>query len=83
MSCNELIMPQSCCKPVDKKIFRVDIDEIVLNIFAVVVFSVLIFACVWMSLTYFGRIIRADSKFVNFFDVMLTNFSGLSTLNLI
>ena len=46
MSCNELIMPQSCCKPVDKKIFRVDIDEIVLNIFAVVVFSVLIFACV-------------------------------------
>ena len=69
--CNELIMPQSCCKEVDKKIFRADIEEIVLNMFDAVLLIVLIFAWVWMSLTYWGRIIREDWKSVNFFDVVL------------
>ena len=41
----ELIKPQSCCKEVDKKIFRTDIDEIVLKTLDTVYFSVSIFAC--------------------------------------
>ncbi len=56
----ELIKPQSCCKEVDKIMFSTDIDEIVLNTLDTVYLSVSIFACTWMSLTYFGRIIRAD-----------------------
>ena len=44
MICNELIMPQSCCKEVDKKIFRADIEEIVLNMLSAVFFIVLIYA---------------------------------------
>ena len=60
MICNELIMPQSCCKEVDKKIFRADIEEIVLNMLSAVFFTVLIYAYTWMSLTYLGMINSAD-----------------------
>ena len=60
MICNELIMPQICCKEVDKKIFRADIEEIVLNMLSAVFFTVLIYAYTFLSLTYLGMINSAD-----------------------